>query len=582
MTSVSIDESKPGAGLRAVGGSIRRSCRGSAVAGDMSLRAEAPRTIWPHLSISWLLVGAAGLIEGLYGRTQYQGDAISYLNVSRAVSEFAWARIFDPMWNPGYPALVALARSIAPSNAEGEWYAVTLLNWIIFLSAFVAWQYLIRASIAICMPNSRALATHPVAIWTTSCVFLGCNLGLDNVSRVYPDLLVTTLFLLAAGLLLRLIERQNVWDAAALGTVLGLGICIKGIFNAFLCIFLLTLLFCYFARRIQGSLLGIVTGISCVLLACYVAAISWSYGELTLGATGALNYAWHVNELPHWQNWQGGPPPFGLPTHPTRQVFPGLPVFEFAYPFHSTYPPYNNVAYWYQGFRQFFSPERQLIAIARSIYDLARIAVHHPIVPCTAAGLLVYLLKPQWRRAIRSTAKSLWPVGLPALAGFGTYIAVGRVNDYYISAFVLVFALFSLAPLLDTTLTRRGFLAGALVLIYTMGALAELAFIDGSTISAALRLADFHADPQWRLSAALSAYGLKRDDPVAVIRDSVPPYRCDWAYLSGLRIVAEFGSVPFRLAPADRTNSIVQWNQPFRTMGKSFGQSLRRHSGVRS
>ena len=207
--------------------------------------AKVMTTTWPSLkngvAISWLVVGAAGLLEGAYGRTQYLGDAISYLNVSRAISAFDWAGIFDPMWNPGYPALIAIARAIAPSTPDGEWYAITLLNWIIFLGAFAAWRNLVRTSIAFCMPGSEALYKHPVATWTTGCVFLGCNLGLDNVSSVYPDLLITTFFMLAGGQLLRLIERQTLSSATSLGAILGLGIWIKGVFAAFSGAFLLTL-----------------------------------------------------------------------------------------------------------------------------------------------------------------------------------------------------------------------------------------------------------------------------------------------------------------------------------------------------
>jgi hypothetical protein len=49
---------------------------------------------------SWARVAAFGAVEGFYGRTQYAGDWISYLNVSRAISALNWPAIFDPMWKP--------------------------------------------------------------------------------------------------------------------------------------------------------------------------------------------------------------------------------------------------------------------------------------------------------------------------------------------------------------------------------------------------------------------------------------------------------------------------------------------------
>jgi hypothetical protein len=504
------------------------------------------RPAWhPGSTISWLVVGAAGLVEGLYGRTAYLGDWISYLNVSRAVSTLDWPGIFNPMWSPGYPALVAVARSIAPLTPEGEWYAITFLNWVIFLGAYACWRYLIRSAVAFYRPASIDMANHPVAIWTGCAIFLACNLGLNNVSAVSPDLLVTACFILATGQTLTLLRHPTRWSAASLGIVLGTAIWIKGVFISFAGVFLLTILLDRFAKRSSWRSLGIAAGVFGVLFGGYVAAISWSYGDLTFGASGALNYAWHVNHLPHWTNWEGGSSKFGAPVHPTRQLVAGLPVFEFASPFQTTYPPYNNVAYWYQGFRQFFSLKLQLIAIARSIYFLVVIAVHQPILICAAAALLMTMFKRQWRRAVWKTGTTMWPLFLVALAGFGTYVAV-HMEDRYLSAFVLIFTMLPLAPLLDPNLASRKFLGAGLVLIFTTGAIAELVLIDGATFWAALHRADFHDDPQWRLAAALSAHGLNAGDPVAVIRDSAPPYLCSWAYVSRLRIVAEFGALPWR------------------------------------
>src|ERR1700739_3121464 len=102
------------------------------------------------------------------------------------------------------------------------------------------------------------------------------------------------------------------------------------------------------------------------------------YPPMTYGVTGELNYAFHVNHLPHWTNWQGGPPEFGKPIHPTRQLLEDLPVFEFGAPFKSTYPPYNNMAYWYQGFSHFFSLRLQILAVIRSSYFLAEIIKDNP------------------------------------------------------------------------------------------------------------------------------------------------------------------------------------------------------------
>jgi hypothetical protein len=140
---------------------------------------------------------------------------------------------------------------------------------------------------------------------------------------------------------------------------------------------------------------------------------------------------------------------------------------------------------------------------------------------------------------------------LPVVGGFGTYFLV-HVEDRYLSAFVMILALVSCAPLMDVKLPSRRQLAAALVAIYAVGTLGELVLTDTPTFTAAFRRADFHDDPRWQIANALTASGLQPGDAVAVIRDSAPAVRVSWAYVSRLRIVAEFGGLPYRIEPEDR------------------------------
>ena len=500
---------------------------------------------------SWAAVAVFGAVEGLYGRTQYFGDWISYLNVSRAVRALDWRAIFDPMWSPGYPVLVAFARAFAPSTPEGEWYAITVLNLAIFLGAFAAWRFLVRTAVAFCEPASLDLTNHPLAIWTTTWLFLGCFLGFENVSASTPDLLVAAGFILATALTLRVIQRRILLDATALGLVLGLGAWVKGANNVLAAIILFVLLINCCATRRGWRCLGVSAAVFGVLFAGYVAAISWSYGALTFGASGALNYAFHVNHLPHWTHWQGGPEPLGAPIHPTRRLFPDLPAYEFATPFTTTYPPYNNLAYWYQGFRQIHNPQAQLAAIGRSVHLLARIARNHPIIPGLGLALLISLARREWGRALWGAVTVSWPLFLPSILCLAAYAAV-HVEARYIGPFVLVFGLAPLAPLLKRDLPDRPILAGAMACVMFIAAAAEIVHLNKAALLAAIHNADFHNDPQWRLAAALTGYGLHAGDRVAVIRGIGAAPRVHWAYVSGLRIVAEFGSEPWRIEPENR------------------------------
>lgn len=502
---------------------------------------------------SWVAVGAVGAVEGIYGRTQYLGDWISYLNVSRAVSAHHWKAAFNPMWSPGYPALVAMMRSIFPQTAVGEWHSITLLNWTIFLFAFGCWRYLTRSSIEFCRSGPASVSNSPIVLWTSCCAFLSCMVCLDNVSSVSPDLLVTALFVLAAAQTLTLLTRPSAAGAALLGLTLGVGCWAKGAFVAFAGIFLFTILLSAYRRRISYRKVAIAFSIFLLVFLPLVAGMSWSYGQLTYGVTGPLNYAFHVNHMPHWTNWQGGPAQFGTPIHRTKQLMQGLPVFAFGAPFQATYPPYNNLAYWYRGFHHFYSFKLQAIALGRTVYFLATIIKDHPFLWALLLTLFALFLRHEWRLCAVTAAKSHWPLLLPAALGLGTYLAV-HVESRYLSPFILIFSLVPLLALLDPALRRRRLLAAVLVLLYTVGAAAEMKRIDGRTFADAFHRADFQRDTQWKLAAALPAYGLHAGDAVARIGGDGRDFdRVHWAYVSHLRIIAEFGGLPWSIDPWGRT-----------------------------
>jgi hypothetical protein len=284
----------------------------------------------------------------------------------------------------------------------------------------------------------------------------------------------------------------------------------------------------------------------------YVCGISWSYGQFTLGASGELNYAFHVNHLPHWTNWQGGPPQFGEPIHSSTKLLNDLPVFVFREPFKSTYPPYNNLSYWYRGFRHYFSIGNQASAAYEGCYRLLNTVIAHPILWAYLVVILALTMKRHWRMGALQSLRTLWPIlVLPALA-LSPYLMV-HVEDRYLGGILLLLTLFPVALALDPKFTAKRGLIVFVFAAYMAGAFAELERYDGWTIRAALSRQNFHRDTQWRLATALSSYGLKPGDTVALIGREGVNIRCSWAYVSRVRVVAEFGSLPWSIEPWDRT-----------------------------
>ena len=351
--------------------------------------------------------------------------------------------------------------------------------------------------------------------------------------------------------MLRVIRRPAAVTAAILGLILGLGCWTKGVFTGYAVTFLLILLIAKLAGRIPWRHLVICAAVYLALFVPYAAAISWSYGQFTLGATGELNYAFHVNHMPHWANWQGGPAEFGSPIHSSTKMLDDLPVYAFGEPFKSTYPPYNNLSYWYRGSRHFFSFKNQLLALGKSLYTLAKIVKAHRSLWAFAAVLLAIGCQRDWRRSALRGGKALWPLYLLVLLAVIPYLLT-HIEDRYLGGILLVAGLLPLTLLLDPALNSRRLFLTLVMGLYLASGVAELYRYDGWAIKAALQRRDFHRDPQWKLAAALGSYGLREGDAVAVIGGRDANFICSWAYVARLRIVAEFGALPWRVEPWDR------------------------------
>jgi len=503
-----------------------------------------------HRLISLALVAFLGGIDALYGRMNYSGDFLCYLNVSQAVSAHRWKAAFDPMWSAGYPILIALFRTFFPTTAEGEWYAICLLNFLIFLACYGAWRLLLRAIVGMAAPDLAApelaapemagAENRPAILLITTAIFLSYSLTFDSASRVAPDMLITTLFLMASALVLQLLSRPAMWHAVALGLVLGAGGWVKGVFVPFAGLFLLALALGTLFRKQPWLPVAAAALAFAVAFAPFVALTSWSYGHFTLGVTGALNYAFHVNNLPHWTNWQGGSGPFGTPLHPTRHLIADLPVFGFASPFQTTYPPYNNMTYWYEGYRH-FSSLKSLFWAAIANLVLLRQLLRHPFFYALSIASLAVLLRKDWRNALRGLPPLCWIVFLAPVFGFAAYIAI-HVEMRYLSPILMPLSLFPLFPLLDVRLPSRRTLVFLLAVLYPMAAVAELLVDARDVWRAALRGEDFHQAEQWRIAVALPAFGLRPGDPLATLDDNRPNF--SWAYFDRMRLVAEFGGEP--------------------------------------
>jgi hypothetical protein len=182
-----------------------------------------------------------------------------------------------------------------------------------------------------------------------------------------PDLLVSALVYLAAGLTLHLRrEGPRPGASALLGVVLGFGFLAKAVMLPVALVFVLVAFLP--ARNPRRSALSLLSaGIAFVMVtAPFIYGLSSKEGHLTFGDTGRLNYAWYVNGTPQL-NWQGEIPGHGKPKHPTRIIYPAPPVYEFAGPIGGTYPVWTDPSYWNEGVRARLNWRQQARALLKNL-----------------------------------------------------------------------------------------------------------------------------------------------------------------------------------------------------------------------
>jgi hypothetical protein len=500
-------------------------------------------------TLTGLLVAALGTWEDWFGRFDYAGDAISYLDIAKAIRHGEWSLALNPYWSIGYPMILAATRWMFPSGPQGEWLGIHVVNLVIFLATYVSFLYLLKVTMAYLagVIGLGSAGPHGRFVFTIgSSIFILLQLLVGNVSRVNPDLLVSGAFFLLTALALQFCLRPSVKIAVLMGVLAGLGYVLKAAFLPESATVFFTVLL-YGLTRLPGERLPAVSRLAWALPAMalvilpYVAALSEVLGAFTLGESGSLNYAWSVNGLPHWDNWQGGSAQLGMPVHPSHLLLRNPPIFAFAEPFPVTYPPWYNSFYWYEGYRHFFSVEKQLSAVRFNFDILRSFCLRGPrslaVVALVATG--IFLLKDRhvwWKRLL-----ALWPLYLPSIIAIGLYLLVVIELRYVVGFLIVLLSALFLPLFVPTPLVgkRVGLMLAVLVAVISVTVLAAN---NRDVIGRAIHHQSYTDAEQWRVGLYLAQSKVRSGEKVALARNTGP---VGWAYIGDVHIVAEMGNSTF-------------------------------------
>jgi hypothetical protein len=512
------------------------------------------RNLVLHL-VAGTCVLTAGALEAWFGRPELLGDDISYLDVANGIQAHDWRAALNPLWSIGYPLLLSCFKPFFAPTLHGELTAVFALNLVIYLAAWLSFLFFLKTAATFRVPHSsrrdewdRAAALIPAA-----CIFLCTQLCFGRVSSIGPDQLVTCLFFLASALVLRFIVQPSARNGILLGLTLGLGYIVKAVFLPLSVILLATALLPY-RRRLRPAIALSAPLALLALMLPYAAGLSWAIGRATIGESGALNYAFHVNQLPHWMGWQGGPPRLGHPLHPVHLLRQHPAVFGFGEPFQVTYPPQFAMPYWYDGYRHFFSPVNAVRAIATNLHELEKVlheSTFFVLAWLFAATLLIYATFSRPGLIGRVEARGAWPFYLPSLFGIILYLQV-HLEGRYIAAFV---AILTMLPFLVCARLRPRMSRLALPLL-VVGTLTNLFH----QFEPALHRGAPETGGQWTIAQYLIHSGLQLNDKVASV-STLNDIRCTWAYAARLHIVADIGNDAY--SPQDQQQDFnLFWTDP--------------------
>jgi len=505
-------------------------------------------------ALFWLLALGLGFVQAWKTRYAIDHDAVSYLDMGDAYFRGDWKMALNGYFNPFYAWVLGLTLTVFRPGPEWEFPLVHLVAYVIFAVCLLCFAFFLKELLAF---RERFFATRGAAgerpslvFWIVLgyAVFIWSSLDLAAVSSTNPDMLLAAAAYLAAALIIRIQRGRGTLPVyLGLGAVLGIGYLTKSVFLPLGLVFLGIGLWASLEQK--GARAGfLLAGVVFALLAGpLIAALSLGKGRLTISDAGRLNYAWYVNEVPI-RHWQGGPPEFGRPIHPTRLLAMDPATYEFATPVGGTYPVWYDVSYWYEGLKVPFSLRLQAAALKKNLVKIAGYFLRLRGAFVISAIVLLFAVGRPLGFARRLT--SLAAILVPSVTALISYALV-TVEPRYLGAFITItlLALFVALHADGNRVSRTIFpvLAAALLVLVLDRAALVLRLTTSRETTEAPSSADAGRNEPAAMVQGLRRLGLTPGTWIAGL-DYSKGQNLAWARLARIRIVSEVFYSPTTIA----------------------------------
>ena len=481
----------------------------------------------------WCFAAVAGFLQAWGSRFYIEPDGANYLDIADAYLRRDWGSAFNGYWSPLYSWLLAAVKWLFAPSAYWESTALHLLNFVLFLLALFCFELFFRkllALLAVRFPDAVGDQGLPNwAWWTLGYVaFLLLSLRMISLSNDTPDMALAALLFLASALLIEIAQRPTTLGHATLGVVLAIAYLTKSVMLPLSFLYIITGMLARggIKRPDPRAALGLAAFL--LVGSPFVISLSRAKGHFTFGETGRMAYLAQVTP-PAAADVSGSAKTVG-PLHPIKRLFENPAVYAYSAPFASTYPPWHDASYWWEGVSLRFSLRDQFRAIGRGLSGYFHILSAEK--EWIAGWLVLAIFASAWREHAKRWL-ALWFVWLPSVAMLALYALVLVEPRYVAVAMAIVWiSLFAALPWHKIHAVPP--LASAVVLAIAIISGASLLREEAPNLGALLRPP---AHSQWQAAMQLRQLGLQPGDHAAVLgHTTIADY---WAHLGGFTIVAD-------------------------------------------
>ena len=489
--------------------------------------------------------GLAIALGGLHAYSAIQSqsmnpDGIAYLDIGDAYFRGDWANAINAVWSPLYSWILGLVNFIIKPSMRWEFPIVHIVNFFIYLFTLACFEFM-WGKVRGIESQSHSLRLPDPLWWTLGyLLFIWTTLSLIQIWAVTPDMLMSGLVFLAAGIIAKIRagdDRHRLF--INLGLILGLGYLSKTFMLSVALVFLG--LAWLVQKRAWSSFVKTLLAVGVFLLISlpFILLISNAKGKLTIGEAGTVTFVREVMVIPY-PHWQGDPQRNIFPAHPSRVIHISPYVYEFGEPIGGTYPITTDPAYWYEGIPVQVSIGDLLIRLfASGIYFLDLFFEKLGIL--VACIIALYIMSQRTKRTFFEIVNQ-WILVIPAIVAFGLYGMV-LVAGRYIGAFVLLFWADILANIHLPALPHNKSWMNVLSGIAALGLIVNIVLfnLDGFTRlnpSVEAGFVEPSAPPARPLAVAqmLEELGVKAGDKVGVIGYAHDSF---WARLMKVKITTQ-------------------------------------------